>query len=275
MKNKQKKRFSDSLLTPSSALSLPSFDPSSVGASKKAPPQEASLNVINSKNPSPSTASPSPMKKPKNRVKNSYLNLYPLFKEGKDKQKTLFVVFKKLLHELYGKTSLCPQDGQKNSQFIDHLATVLLESFSTQSFEGNFSLENLSLTDASLQPIFYKMLKGTKHYDRDQPFGYPSLLDFIVIQKTATLSLVFAPRETLIALFSLGIAEKIQQYQEKEQFFPISKESFEKIAQQENFPLSPELYKLFNFVKTPRYEKKSEVLFLEKKTGIKIRKKSS
>ena len=74
-------------------------------------------------------------------------------------------------------------------------------------------LEKLDLKD--LQPIFYKMLKGTKIYDFEKKVGYPSLLDMVDIDSLKNISVPLASKEILYTIFNQKIAEKIISFQEQ------------------------------------------------------------
>ena len=64
--------------------------------------------------------------------------------------------------------------------------------------DGPFALEKIEFQDASLQPLYYKMLKGTKNGD-----PYPSLLDYIKVEPVpAKICISHAHPQLLSVLFS-------------------------------------------------------------------------
>jgi hypothetical protein len=92
-------------------------------------------------------------------------------------------------------------------------------------------IEQLYPDDPALAKVFYKMLKGTNRYDRNQ--GIPPLENFILLNKEKTcVSLSFASSILLEALFSDEIATQIlqeekQKYEETNKYYYFSKEDLQ------------------------------------------------
>ncbi len=78
---------------------------------------------------------------------------------------------------------------------------ALASSGSTEGFEGPISkveeLGSIYLDDPQLHRVFYKMLKGTRQTGK----GYPSLLDYVVIDKSRKIRFHYASLKMLQAVF--------------------------------------------------------------------------
>ncbi len=118
-----------------------------------------------------------------------------------------YLLFKRLLSNVYG--SLFQKIHVE--AFLEELHKTLLESK-----KDPFSWENVTFKSEEMQLIFYRMIKGTKFYNRSRKEGFPSLLKLITIKKEDTLCLPCISFEMLEALFGFSYAEKLWETKEKE-----------------------------------------------------------
>ena len=219
-------------------------------------------------------------KKPKKEIpSSSKLNLWPLIQESKETHKDLYNTFVKLIEVIY-----------KDAQFfqlkkISHLPSFIADQIISsakkmQKNQNKNDLSNLSLDEKKLQPIYYKMLKGTKHYNFFEKKGYGSLLDFVKIsneKKEEKLTLAFASDEILYSFFNEKISQAIKKKEDLQKdgsFFPITKEELEEIFIQTNFSGNLSfLWKVLSF--SLPTAKKGDVITvkgLDNKTNIEIKK---
>ncbi len=222
----------------------------------------------------PETKPDDPQKNsPKYKFKPQPLNIWPLLVNGKEEEKELYELFTNLLHILYSHCSFF----QKN-QFENFLADKIID-YAQKNLKKEASkelhLEKFSFDDPSLQQAYYKILKGTKFYDKKNCLGYPSLFEYITIssnQKTPKISIPYSPKEILTAIFNEKIALAIEQKQfEKESFHPISKKELENILTQH--PLKKEIsWTMLSFSKSPKQKQKNiHMVGMDKKTDIRLK----
>ncbi len=126
----------------------------------------------------------------------SQLNIYPLLKEGKQKQPELFLLFKRFLNHFYGSFF-------EQKRLDEHLIGSLLEktkSLLAEDENSEINLESLVFKDQKLQELFYQILKGSGNYNGIE--GYPALFDYVKVSKRdrAKICLAKCPDELLLAL---------------------------------------------------------------------------
>ncbi len=114
-----------------------------------------------------------------------------------------------LLEELYGHTSFWKEALIQTPNLGERLLSSLLEKNAEK--EKPESLSDLFPEDPSLQPLFYKMLKGSTVYNSNEKTGYPPLEDFFCLEpkNTKTLYFSYASYPALKAFFGNAIAEEI------------------------------------------------------------------
>lgn len=141
------------------------------------------------------------------------INLFPLIEAEKPQEKKEYEILLKLINILYAKHPFFNKTriNDPSSQILDSLILSAKLQWDNSSDEP-FYLEKLSLKDASLQMIFYKMLKGSKGYDLAKKIGYPSFLDFVTIDsktKTTKICLSHASKELLSSIYNEKIANDL------------------------------------------------------------------
>jgi hypothetical protein len=121
----------------------------------------------------------------------------------------LYETTAKFLEILYGHTSFFKG---KNPAY------PLLDAWIEKAKKNKASLTWIDLfpDDPSLKELFYKMLKGTSHYDLRQT-GYPPLEDFFCIREDKKGAAIYYPHASLVllkALFDEKILASILQSEE-------------------------------------------------------------
>jgi hypothetical protein len=171
------------------------------------------------------------------------LNLFPLverdFKEAED----LYEAAAKLLRVFYGEALF----GKKVRAEYKFLDACLKEARLQAMGEGSSALEKISLHDPQLQMMYYKMLKGTKKNDLLAGVGYPSLLDYVKIERTASKICLFHAHPNLLAVFFTPKgAAKLYAAMHVPKAPALSRENIERICHEVHAPLlDPEVLDLF------------------------------
>jgi len=207
----------------------------------------------------------------------SRLNLYPLIKKKPQENKELLHIFERLIQTLYENSTFYPK---KEKNFAKKMALSICHAAHEQLIEEKNPLhkkrlEKLFLSSSSMQQIYYKMLKGSLHYDFEKEIGYPSLLDYIKIEegKESKICLSCAPYEVLSYLFSPSVAQTIIAKREKSKN-PLTEEEIKTIVF--NNRQSPTYANLFKVVQTScKSQKKYPITFIAEDTeaGIKVHKR--
>lgn len=137
------------------------------------------------------------------------------------------------LESLYGHADFWKKEKNQNPE----LAQALLDSFKKRNSIEKIS--DLFPEELSLQPVFYKMLKGSGYYDLTSKQGYPPLEDFFRLEKEDpyTLSLPYACLPALEALLGEVLTAKVLQIEKekwgkKDGYYNISKKEFIELAGQ-------------------------------------------
>ncbi|HSX27120.1 MAG TPA: hypothetical protein VLE89_08975 [Chlamydiales bacterium] len=210
-----------------------------------------------------------PQKKegPKLNQECARLNLWPLIQEGREAHPLLYELTAKLLATFY--KPLFEKKTRFEYYFLDQL--LLLAKLQKES---PFVLEKISFPD-SLQPLYYKMLKGTKEWDLMAGVGYPSLLDYIKVDPVnEKLCLFHAHPDMLTVLFGSKAALKLHAEIHKKPHPPVTQEWIEHLCSEAHLvSLDPDLYALLKFGHLNH--KLTKLTFIEKdpRTHISLRKK--
>lgn len=162
--------------------------------------------------------SPRKNKKCKRIYTCSQLNIYPLLKEGKQKQPELFLLFKRFLNHFYK-----PFFDQKGLD--EHLIDSLIEQMQPLLLKDAYteiSLASLVFKDQTLQKLFYQILKGSGNYRGEE--GYPALFDYVKVTKRekAKICLAKCPDELLIALMGEKRAFKLLELRKNAKEFKLA-----------------------------------------------------
>lgn len=127
----------------------------------------------------------------------SKLNLTPLLDlETDPKRHPLYEIAAQLLRLLYDESVL---KGE--------MEYALLDAFCAK--EKVESVVDLYPKEAALQPLFYKMLKGTHTYRLDKKQGIPPFSDFFTLGKQSAIHFSFASPLLLEAIFGKKLRAKI------------------------------------------------------------------
>jgi hypothetical protein len=157
-----------------------------------APPKTVTTEKKGAKRPPPAivrTSTPP--------LETSKLNLTPLLDlETDPKRHPLYEIAAQLLRLLYDE-SLLKEDREY----------ALLDAFCAQ--EKVETLMDLYPKEAGLQPLFYKMFKGTHTYRLDKRQGIPPFGDFFTLGKQSAIHFSFASPILLEALFGKTLRAKI------------------------------------------------------------------
>jgi len=145
----------------------------------------------------------------------SKLNLTPLFETKTDpKRHPLYEIAAELLRILYRDKLL--KEGEEWEY-------ALLDSFCAA--KNPQELIDLYPTKTTLQPLFYKMLRGTHHYQLDIHQGIAPLEHFFILGKQSAIHFCFASPPLLEATFGKKIAAKIRA-EEKKLAKPLTQDEF-------------------------------------------------
>jgi hypothetical protein len=176
--------------------------------------------------------------KPRLNPECAKLNLYPLINEGRESHPFLYEMAAKMLRLFYSK----PLFGSRPRFEYSLLDQILTAAKVAQQKEG-FALEKLELKD---QITFYKMLKGTREWNLKEGIGYPSLLDYLKMEKEEEKICLFHAHPDLIAvLFNLKAADKI--YMKIQEEKTLSKETIERLCSEAHLiALDPALFEMIH-----------------------------
>jgi hypothetical protein len=141
---------------------------------------------------------------------------------NEEESRQLRLITIEFLKVLYGKATFYKEMEQKRPNFLDDLLDGLIASTDRLTDKDKLrrveDMSRLKLDDPELQDVLYKMLKGTvKKEDTKEKFvlknegtSYLSLLDYIHFEKSKIITIRFASRELLEAIFgSSEIADQI------------------------------------------------------------------
>jgi hypothetical protein len=178
----------------------------------------------------------------------------------------------KLIRSFYEPITL--KEKRFEYRFVD---TLLSFAKLTLQKEGKLAFEKIQLEDPDLQKIYYKMLKGTKHWSLKEGVGYPPLLDYIraipLDSSSDKICLCHANLDLLTVLFNAKIAHKL--YSEVHQpNGTVTPELLERIAvETHQIRIDPDLLQLLFFGRdTP---KNGKMPFVSEQGGVLLRKNLS
>lgn len=197
------------------------------------------------------------------------INLWPLIQEGREKNDVLYELAAKLIRTFYG--SLEREEKQFEYYFLD----VLIDSAKAASQNQDpFSLEKVSLLDPNLQRTYYKMLKGTKHWDLRNGIGYPPLLDYVKAAPSTEKICVFHAHPDLITvLFNEKIARKLYAEIHRKDPSALTKELIEKVsAEMHQFSVDTDLLNLLQLGHPDHKEHKKVFTAEDTKSDVALRK---
>lgn len=189
----------------------------------------------------------------------SRINIWPLIHEGREKHPLLYELAAKLIRTFY--SSL-----QTEKRFEYRFLNLLLASAKAAlQEEAPFALEKIVLLDPELQKLYYKMLKGTKHWDLKQQVGYPPLLDsFKAIPSQERICLYHANTDIFTALFNAKIAAKLYSEIHRKDGPPPTRELIERLAFEAHLiSLDPDLFDLFEYGRPHHIENKKAFIATE------------
>lgn len=133
------------------------------------------------------------------------LNLYPLIFEGRDAHAALYETAAKMLRIFYQQPFF---NTEKRFEY-KLLDAILAGAKSKIEGKNSLALETIAIHDPSLQPLYYSLLKGTKHYQLSE-VGYPTLMDYWKIEKeTAKICLYHCHPDMLTVFFGEKTAPKL------------------------------------------------------------------
>jgi len=192
------------------------------------------------------------------------LNFSPLL-SCKEPPKELYELSLRLLHTLYGGNLLAKEGLEKK------LLDAIIAAAKAKDAPKPLHLAQLRLKDSSLQPLFYKILKGVRPQNRQQ--GTPSLLDYVTteIGGQEKICLACASRPMLSALFGAKAAARLEELKEDEgEQLQVSKSKLEEILLKES-PLSEKTLPLVHLAH--KKEKGQAITVTGRDSGIQVKKK--
>ena len=142
----------------------------------------------------------------------SKLNLSALIETTTNPQAhPLYEVAARLLYVLYHDVLF---SKEKHSESLEYqMLDAMLRTASAK--KQITKLADLFPDIPDLQPLFYKMLKGTNRYDMQLGTGIPPLEDFICLPKGNAIHFSYSSPALLEALFGKAVALKILKEEEK------------------------------------------------------------
>lgn len=226
--------------------------------------RELYKNLRNKPNPNEPAPVASTDKKatfPKNPQLNqecSRLNLLPLIEEGPEAHPLLYEVAAKLFATFY--KPLFEKKARAEYAFLNQFLSL---AKTAAAKEPSFALEKIRFSPA-LQPIYYKMLKGTKEWNLKEGVGYPSLLDYVKVDTgEEKLCLSHAHPDLLTVLFGPNAGPKLYEEIHQKNHPSITRELIEQICSEAHvLSLDPDLFAFFQFGK-PNH-KSTQLTFIEK-----------
>jgi len=145
----------------------------------------------------------------------SRLNLYPLIIDGRTLHPALYDLAANTLRLFYH-----DQFGSEKRMEYRLLDALLAGAKKELPHMGaDLPLETIPLSSPSLQLLYYKLLKGTKHSNLFSAQGYPSLIDFFKIeQAVGKICLFHAHPHMLTSFFGLKSSPHLYQLLHQEKF---------------------------------------------------------
>ncbi len=199
----------------------------------------------------------------------SYFNIYPLITEGKESHPELYESILHLIRVLYLENGFFKNLKIKNldKEILNNILLSAKESLKEELSANELHLAKLELKEKDLQPIYYKMMKGSKFYNYKEKIGYPSLLDFIKIRDEKNkIPINSAHFEILSILFNEKIAEEIVKLQLLGE--EITKERLNDLLTKKHFQLNP---KIWDFISFTNISNPTEIIVKDENTDISLK----
>jgi hypothetical protein len=139
----------------------------------------------------------------------SRINLWPLAMEGRQEHPVLYRIALDTLRAFYG--PVLDKEPRLEERLLDAILAACRETANSRPDALSIPLEKLSLQESpvkqlyTLQPAYYRMLKGTKRHKRQKRI--PSLLELFSMEKKETrICLKHCANEQLQVLFGAKAA---------------------------------------------------------------------
>ncbi len=199
----------------------------------------------------------------------SRINLWPLIQEGRENHPALYELAAKMIRTFY------PALNTGEKRFEYHFLDVLIASSKAAMKEDHpFSLEKIALVKPDLQRVYYKMLRGTKHWDLVEGIGYPPLQDYIKAEPAQDkICVCHAHPDMLTVLFNPKIGWKL--YAEIHQQPPpaLTNQLIEKVcSEMHQISVDAELLKLLELGHPDHKEHKKAFIAEDEKGNVSLRK---
>lgn len=188
------------------------------------------------------------------------LNLWPLIQEGREKHPLLYNLMLNLIQTFYG------QFNKEEKGFETHFLNALLASAKAAAQEQEvFALEKVALSNPGLQKIYYKMLKGTKHWDLKEKMGYPPLMEYVqATPSQEKLCIVHAHPDLIMAVFNEKMGERLYEELHKKDAPPFTREMVQRVANETHkFHVDPDLLNMLDFEHYPNHKDLKPILVAE------------
>ena len=197
------------------------------------------------------------------------LNLFPLLEEGKEVEHARYELAAKMLRLFYGKDFL----NQKKGLEYRLLDAMIESAKKAMKEQGTLAIETLSLADSDLQPLYYLLLKGTKHADLFSAKGHPPLIDFIKIERdNSPICLFHAHPYMLAPFFGLQKAMPLYEKLHREVKGSIKIEALIALANDPTLAMAdPDIWKLLDLKKHKHTELTETLVAEDRESGILIR----
>lgn len=198
------------------------------------------------------------------------LNLFPLINEGRETHPELYNMALKVL-QLFYQEQIFLEGSQTAARLLDSLLASAKQTLKDQDV---LALETLALNEETLQPLYYRLLKGTKHSDLFSSKGYPALIDYFKIERVPSQICLFHAHPHMLAPF-FGTKTALRLYkivhQEKKAGFEI--EALITLLGDAHLRFTPPAVWELIDLKRPHHSIGKQTLIAEdKKTGISLRK---
>jgi hypothetical protein len=198
------------------------------------------------------------------------INLWPLIQEGRESHPLLYELTAKMIRTFYSALQP-PQEKRFEYHFLDQLLSSVKLALQE---EPTFALEKTSFTEAHLQRLFYKMLKGTKKWDLLTHTGYPSLLDYVKVEPSQEKVCLFhAHSDMLIVLFGEKIGSALHTLAHQKEAPPITPELVQRISSElHQISIDPDLFNLVQIGRPIHEEAKKTFIAEDETSNVSLRK---
>lgn len=199
----------------------------------------------------------------------SRINLWPLIQEGRENHPALYELAAKLIRTFYGSL----HTGEKRFEY--HFLDVLIASSKAALQEDHpFSLEKVALVKPDLQRVYYKMLRGTKHWDLIENIGYPPLQDYVKAESSEDkICVSHAHPDLLTVLFNSKIGWKLYNEIHQQSAPALTEQLIEKVcSEMHQISVDKDLLKLLELGYPDHKEHKKAFIAEDEKGNVSIRK---